>query len=231
MTLLNWEMTPEYVLLLSDTLSLSAEDKHPQSFMTKIFTAPHIGALITGTGIGEIITRFYLHVVSGMIVDDVVHLSEFAPESLRMIWEEVSDRMPDGATATIYTYGLTEEGFVGFAYRSTADFEAEELQHGLAAKPAPELSRLAEVDGFDGFVTLAREQQANDRALPRVDRVGIGGDLWMYLMTKGEGGGLSLRVDRVERLNHYDADHNVMLARLPENEDHPDTMAILQLDP
>lgn len=230
-TLLNWELAPDHVLLLSDTLVLSSDDKRPRSFMTKIFTAPHIGALITGTGISELVTRFYLHVVSGMVVDDVVHLSEFAPESLRTIWEKLADQMPEGATATIYTFGLSEDGFAGFAYRSTSDFEAEELQYSMAAKPAPDMAKLAAVDSFEDFLTLARGQQEDDRARPRMDRVGIGGDLWMYLMTKSEGGAISLKVDRVERLAHFDADHKTMLARLPQNEGHPYSMAILQLDP
>ena len=231
MTLLNWFMDPDQVLLLSDTLSLQASDKRPKSFMTKVFTTPHIGALITGTGSIEVVTRFYLHVISGMIVEDVVQLSNFAPESLRAIWQDVADQMPAGATTTVYTFGLTDEGFVGFAYRSTSNFEAEEIQHGTAAKPAPEIAKLGAIYSLQDFVALAREQQADDRALPRLDRVGIGGDLWMYRMTKSESGMFSLKVEHLEQLAHYDDDHSVMLARLPQNEGHPDSTAILQLDP
>ena len=79
MTLLNWEMTPHHVVILSDTLCLSGEDKRPRSFMTKVYPAPHMGAVITGTGISKVVTDFYVRAVAEMIVNDVVHLSEFAP--------------------------------------------------------------------------------------------------------------------------------------------------------
>ena len=231
MTLLNWEMTPDHVSILSDTLSVNGHDKRARSFMTKIYPVPHLGGVITGTGVGRIVTSFYTTVIGDLIVDDVSQLAEFAPDILRDLWSELCDDAPEGVTATIYTFGLSDVGFVGFAFRSTNDFVAEPLQHGLAAKPAPDMAKLANINGLEEFVGLAHDQQDADRALPRLDRVGIGGELWFYFLTRGESGGLSLRIDRIGRLAHFDDDRDIILAQLPANLGCAQSILALAKDP
>lgn len=233
MTLLNWQMFPEHVAILSDTLSLSGDEKRPRTFMTKVYPVPHLGGVITGTGIGQLVTSFYMQVVAEMIVDDTEHLVEFAPEVLRSMWAEFGDKLPDGATTTIYTFGLSKESgeFIGFAYRSTNDFEAEELQHGTAAKPAPSMEELQAVEDLAGLGKLALKQQADDRALPRRKRVGIGGEMWLYLLTKSESGAVSFQIQHVTDFPHFAEDHDVMLAQLPQNKDHPLSTLVLARDP
>lgn len=232
MTLLNWELAPQHVLILSDTLALDGQDHRAGHFTTKIYPAPHIGAVIAGTGISQVITQFYEHVL-GMIVNDVVHLTEFAPSTLREIWKHFKGQLPEGATTTAYTFGLSEDDgvFTGFAYRSTADFEPHRLQHGMAVKPALAMEEMQGIDGLEAFVALCQKQQAQDRALPRMERVGIGGDLWMYLLKKSGNGALSLQIDRIERMKHYDHDHEIILGKLPANKDHPRSIAALASDP
>lgn len=233
MTILNWEMTAQHVLILSDTLAIGGQDKRARHFTTKVYPAPHIEAVITGTGLHEVATRFYMSVVGGYIVDDVEHLSDFAPETLREIWKGIGAEIP-GATATIYTFGLSQDdgNFTGYAYRSTADFEAERMKHGIAVKPGtPTAEDLQRLDGLPAFIAVSRKQQAHDRGLPRGDRVGIGGDLWMYLLTKTERGSLSIRIERLERLEHYADDREIMLAQIPGNESHPLSIAALARDP
>jgi hypothetical protein len=233
MTLLNWELTPNHVVILSDTLCISGDDKRPRSFMTKVYPAPHISAVITGTGISKVVTEFYVRVTTEMIVSDVVHLNEFAPDSLRAIWAELAGQIPGGATATIYTFGLSPEdgAFTGFAYRSTSNFDAEQMQHGMGVKPAPASGTFPEINGLADFVKLAYAQQAEDRALPRMQRVGIGGELWMYTMLKDDAGALDLRTQSLGAMLNYDEDLEVMLARLPENEGHPLSIIALARDP
>lgn len=232
MTLLNWELAPQHVMILSDTLALDDQDHRAGHFTTKIYPAPHIGAVITGTGISQVITQFYQHVL-GMIVNDVVHLTEFAPSTLREIWKHFKDQLPEGTTTTAYTFGLSEDDdvFTGFAYRSTADFEPHLLQRGMAVKPALAIEEMQGIDSLEAFVALCQKQQAQDRALPRMERVGIGGDLWTYLLRKSDSGALSLKIERIQRMQHYDQDHQIMLAKLPANADHPFLKAALASDP
>lgn len=234
MTLLNWEMTPDYVLILSDTLSLDWDDRRARSFTTKVYPVPHIGGVLTGTGLAPVVTQFFLDVNGNMVVTDVVHLAQFAPERLQQLWNEYKTRgLSEEATVTIYTFGLAEEGgqFTGYAYRSTNGFQAEKLQPGKAMKPGTNTSMedLQTVDGLESFVALTRKQQAQDRDTPREKRVGIGGDLWMYLLGKSEQGKLTTRIERLERMEHYESDCDIMLAKL--NPGHPRSQMILARDP
>lgn len=233
MTVLNWEFKPDQVALLSDTLSLDGEDRRARGFTTKIYPAPHIGAVIAGTGVAPIVTRFYMSVVGDVFVNDVVHLSEFAPAMLRESWHEIASKLWNGATVTIYTFGLSEADgeFAGYAYRSANDFAAEPLPYGLAMKPGTFPEDLQAVSSMSDFVKLTRKQQAHDRATPRMERVGIGGDLWMYLLRKSADGTLSLQVDRIERMRHYDQDREMSLAKLSQNSNHPMRAAVLARDP
>ncbi len=233
MTLLNWELTPEDVVILSDTLALSGDQKRPRGFMTKVFPALHLNALITGTGLIDVVTQFYLRVVRSTIADDVVHLAEYAPKVLQGIWAELADQLPPDATTTIYVFGIAKDTgeFVGHAYRSTNYFEAEAMIHARAAKPAPSMAQLEAVENLADFVKLALHQQADDRVLPRMSRVGIGGDLWAYFLGKDEEGAMTMSIHRVLRMPHYEQDHELMLATLPENEGHPRSLAALALDP
>ncbi|MBS0220374.1 MAG: hypothetical protein JSR91_06490 [Proteobacteria bacterium] len=232
MTLLNWEMTAEQVILFTDTLSLDGQDRRARSFTTKVFPAPHIGAVIAGTGVAQIVTRFYLNIVD-LVVNDVVHLSKFAPAMLKQDWEQTKSQLPDGATTTVYTFGLSAKDgtFTGYAYRSTADFAAECLHHGRVMKPPTTIEDLQAIDSLPAFVAISKKQQAQDRELPRVKRVGIGGDLWLYFLRKSESGALSLQVERMERMPHYNQDRKIMLAKLPENASHPHALAALASDP
>lgn len=234
MTILNWELKPEHVLLLTDTLSLDPADRRALTFTTKIFPAPHIGAVIAGTGIGPVITQFYLRAI-GMVVRDVSHLAEFAQDTLQEIWKEgdALGMLPEGTTTTIYTFGLSEEEgeFKAYAYRSTAQFQPEQLPHGLVMKPQTTMQDLEAVDSLEAFVALTRKQQTQDRESPREKRIGIGGDLWMYLLEKSQAGALAMRIERLERMQHYDLDREVILAKLPQNANHPRTRSILARDP
>lgn len=233
MTLLNWEMTPDGLLILSDTLVLAGEERRPRNFMTKVYPVSHLNAVVAGTGIGSMVTSFFVHVASEMLVNDVVHVTEFAPTSLRSMWEQLSDQLLETATTTLYMFGIAAETgqFAGFAYRSTNDFAAEPLSYGMAFKPAPTNGEFPTIESLSDFAKYALVQQADDRALPRKQRIGIGGHLWMYSFEKDNDGALMTRVQRLIRLPHYGEDHELMLALLPENEGHPYSELILAQDP
>lgn len=228
MTLLNWELSPHGVVILSDTLSLMGESKLPRNFMTKIYPVPHLGGVITGTGLGEIVTRFFLAANGNTVARDLEHLSEFAPTQLRAIWNEFAGQIPSDATTTIYTFGLNEMGeFGGFAYRSTHDFEAEPLQHGIAAKPAPKMEQLEAVKSLEDLAKLAFTQQVDDRANSRPERVGIGGDLWLYVLSKTEHGSLSIVINNMGRMMNAEDDFELILAQLPANQGDPYSEALI----
>ena len=158
---------------------------------------------------------------------------EYAPDILRGIWSGFAEQIPEGATTTVYMFGISRQSgkFVGYALRSTTNFNAELLSHGVAAKPAPTLEELQTVVDIRSFIDLALRQQEHDRALPRQERLGIGGDLWVYSLSKSENGSLALAMVQAMRLPHYDGDHELMLAQLPQNAKHPRSLMALARDP
>lgn len=232
MTLLNWELTPDYVLILSDTLSLDWDDKRARSFTTKVYPMPHIGAVVTGTGLAPFVTQFFISINGDMVIRDICHLAEFAPAYLQRLWVETTRELSEEATVTLYTFGIAEEGgqFTGYAYRSTNGFRAEQIPYAMAMKPATSTEDLQTVNSLESFVALTRKQQAQDRELPHEKRVGIGGDLWMYFLSKSETGSVTIKIERLERMLHYEADRDVTLAKLSQNADHPLSRMILARD-
>ncbi len=233
MTLLNWELKPDQVLIFSDTLCLDGEDHRARGFVTKVYPAAHIGAVITGTGSVEVVTQFFIRALN-CVANDLVHLSEYAPGILREIWKEYQDLFPGGSTTTtIYTFGLSKvDGrFTGFAYRSTADFEAEQLPTGMAIKPATALEEAKVADSLEALIGVARKQQEHDRGLPRMERVGIGGELWLYILEKSKSGAASIHIHCIEQMKHYDKDREISLAKLPANAQHPRAADALASDP
>ena len=90
---------------------------------------------------------------------------------------------------------------------------------------------IGEINGLADFAKLAFSQQEEDRKLPRLKRVGIGGKLWMYTMLKDENGSLALRIESLGDMPYADDDHELILAQLPQNAGHPLSLIALARDP
>jgi hypothetical protein len=76
--------------------------------------------------------------------------------------------------------------------------------------------------------TLAiRLQKSEDDALPREQRVGIGGDLFAWIMGRDENGASSILTKWFMRFDDFETAWDVMLAKLPQNEGFPHSQAIL----
>jgi len=218
-TLMNWEMSELSLMVLGDTLVLSGDDMRPRNFMTKIFVLPHLNGFITGTGLAPLISDFFIAAKEHIVARDIVHLTEFAPETLRQIWSKYEAELAPDATSTIYTFGFDKElGRIrGFAYRSTATFESEELGYGMALKPAPaDASAFEEITDVQAFIDFCLYQQRVDRERPRMERVGIGGELWLYTIAVDNGRPI-FGQQLVCPFDHFDDDWEVLLAQLPGN--------------
>lgn len=219
MTLLNWSLHPQQVIVFSDTLALGGSDHHPGYFGNKVFMLPHLNALVAGTGAARVPEDFYLRVNSSLVVKDVLHLSEFAPRVLREVYERASAELGDIGTVTIYTWGLNRETgeFVGVKYLSGADFAAEQMQSGIALKPPPEAGFTTELNNIDSFIEMALVQQTEDRKKPRMERVGIGGDLIIYLLEPDGAGRAVTTIRTLQAFPGRDDDWEMILAGLPAN--------------
>jgi len=153
-----------------------------------------------------------------MVVRDIIHLDEFAPDILTEMWSEAE--IPEGSTTTVYTFGWSEQNcrFAGFAYRSTSNFASEVLQDGFGLKPPlNNMAEYPEIIDLDGFVEFMKLQKAEDRARPRMHRAGIGGDIIMTLLRRNENEYTSIEQRHIHRFDDYDQDWQIVISKLPEN--------------
>jgi hypothetical protein len=64
-----------------------------------------------------------------------------------------------------------------------------------------------------------------------MERVGIGGYLLLYSMSRGDKGPRSIQMTCIERFDDFEADWNLLLSKLPENADDPLSKLLLATDP
>ncbi len=222
MTALNWYMDETQIIIQSDTLVSvnEAGEYFPAFTTTKIYPAPHIKSVITGTGIQRVTTEWFTQVCSSMIIEDVEMLNDYTPRHLREIYGNLAKEGAIG-TATVYQFGWSkEEGkFQGFAYRSENHFDSERLAFGTAMKPPiddPE-------SFFDTNPALPLEalldiQQREDRSKPISDRIGIGGDKLQFLAyISPETSSFMSEYSHIGQFKHYDLDWEMIISNLPSN--------------
>ena len=119
-----------------------------------------------------------------MIVRGIMNLDYHTPKGLRELWKKAKAEhsIPDGLTTTVYQFGISEEDdrVVSFAYRSTSAFESEQLQYGYGLKPE---CTIPEGDLIEALPQMMEEQRRNQEALPREERLYIGGEIQVLYLT------------------------------------------------
>jgi hypothetical protein len=209
MTALNFLLEPDRVCIATDTLALSLGGRS-HKFATKIFPLPHLQLIICGTGLLQLATDWYLFVQTSAVVRSIIGLNKFAPAILRELWA----RHPEasGTSGTIYHFGFDEEAgyFRGFAFRSSNDFEEEELQqNAFGVKPPvlmPEIKTLP-----DGFIELVSRQREEDLRRPVQERIGVGGEVQFAILTQN-----SVTITTCHRFDDFEEIWEEMLANLKD---------------
>lgn len=189
MTALIYLLNQNYVSLAMDTLSLSM-DKHPHHFTTKVFPLLHLHGVIVGTGCANLLFDWVEFVQKNVLAQDILYLNEITPEQLRNIAD--NNGYLENSTSTIYHFGYHEEEkrFIGFAYRSTNNFQSEELQYSVAIKPNGEdLQEIAieiinNLEIPEAFIEIMKLQKEFDNCKESDERLGIGGEIHFFHMTK-----------------------------------------------
>lgn len=136
-SLLMFALAPEGVWIVTDTLATTMEGE-PHLLASKCFTAPHLELAVAFTGVANVGQEWTQWVQSRVLASDIDMLDRHEPGVIRAVYAELEG--PEDATATIYHLGfsLTENAYVGYIYRSTSDFESEELPAPcFAIKPPP----------------------------------------------------------------------------------------------
>lgn len=161
-----------------DTLVVGADDRMPLSFQRKFLSVPVSDLVVAGTGHAGFINGWFEHLQAhhqGATIDD---LNVEAPGLFRA--SVSAEGGLSGLTATIYHFGysLTESKYIGFAYRSAADFQSERLPYDcLGIKPEIKIELPDDLAVPSLFVDLMTQQQLADQTLPINQQVGIGGEV------------------------------------------------------
>lgn len=157
-------------------------------FCSKAVYIPHLRTIVAGTGLGGFANDWANEINNRMVVKGIRNLNHHTPDRLRDRWSQVS-RMSDfqeGWTTTVYQFGIDEEReeVCAFAYRSTNDFESEELGYGIFAKPPcafPDTNNFVEAV----HAMMIEQRRAEDQK-PDGHRVYIGGECVILHLTKDE---------------------------------------------
>jgi hypothetical protein len=119
---------------------------------------------------------------------DISMLDLHTPVVLREIWTDLQEEHgPLEGSATIYHFGIDEQ--TGkcrrFAYQSNNDFVSEEGDApAFGVKPEPEGRRFTDDLSVAGLIEFARRIRTEQDALPRSERVYVGGDLVLTQVRK-----------------------------------------------
>jgi hypothetical protein len=197
----------EGFVLLTDTYATSPEGD-PRTLQSKVFALPHLNMVMGGTGIGQLMQRWFDVIQSNMLVRNIETLNLHAPEALRSVWAGLIDEfdglgraVEEGATSTIYHFGFTEDGQpIRFTYRSASNFRSEEAtEPGFGIKPGPAWD-FAVPDSLEEMVAVAIRLREQEDARPKSERVHLGGDLIATFVGNG-----SIQSNRVFRWGDFEA--------------------------
>ena len=223
MTILNFVLDEKGVYLLTDTVASDPDDMEPINFTTKVFPAPHWQGLICGTGILQFITAWYVHAITSIVAKDIKHLDQFAPDILRSRFTEFQEQANGEFTSTIYHFGFDDLAgkFIGFAYRSTNDFDSEQLDYGIGLKPNPEVDPPDIIEFPIDLIPIAELQKVKDAKKPLDQRVGVGGQLISYVMRHVDVGDgeyqVTTAIHRCHEFSDFPAAYMRACAKLPAN--------------
>ena len=171
------------ILVATDTLGVTTEGE-PFLLASKATHVPHLRTIIAGTGVGGLSNEWALTVSMRMVVRGIMNLNYHTPKGLRDLWRKYKAvySIPEGLTTTVYQFGISEEDdrVLSFAYRSTSDFESEQLQYGFGVKPE---CTIPEGDFLEALPQMMAEQRRNQEALPKDERLYIGGEIQALHLT------------------------------------------------
>lgn len=186
MTALIYFLHPDYIILATDSLA-TTEDSSPIRFVTKIMPLPHIKSVICGTGSFELIIDWFSFIQKHIIAKDIHLIDKLAPEYIRNIYYSYPKENQINSTIYQFGYDIKEMKFVGYAYRSTDNFNSEKLIYGIGIKP-PDVMEDAELilwkenDIYKKIINLIIKQKEIENKKDSKDKVGIGGAIYIFQM-------------------------------------------------
>ena len=201
MTALVFALQPDQVCVAMDTLVIGAEDRLPLAFQRKFLSIPTSDLLVAGTGHAGLINGWFQYLESLTRLGDVDDVGKFAQQVLKVSVDAAGGLGP--ITTTIYHFGYSraESQYVGYAYRSTSNFQPERLPYALGYKPEVPLHATDDMQFPDYLVDIVIRQQQHDRSLPIQDQLGIGGEIDFAVLS-----GRTTLIETVFRFISYESE-------------------------
>lgn len=184
MTALVFALQPDQVCVAMDTLVVGADDRLPMAFQRKFLPIPVADILVAGTGRADFINGWFAYLQSLPWLGDVDDLNVIAPKVLRVSADAAGALGSVNTTLYHFGYSMAQGSYVGYAYRSTADFRAEPLQYALGFKPQVPVPPIDNIQFPDFMIDIIVRQQQYDRKLPIEHQVGIGGEIEFVVLFK-----------------------------------------------
>jgi hypothetical protein len=213
MTALIYILQENQVYVAMDTLCLRSDNGKPLAFTSKIFPLPHLNGLMCGTGILDFIVNWSAHVKTSIIAKDVDQLSIYSPSSLRKLWDKF--HFDEEQTSTIYYFGYSskDERYKGFAFRSTSNFDLEELSYSIGIKPPlKNVNDNTEIKELPlDVIRIISEQKKQDDLLPFKQRLGIGGEIQLAILQPD-----TIIIKTIHRFDDYQNYYDQMCEGLSE---------------
>jgi hypothetical protein len=210
-----YELRDAGAAIVTDTLYCSINNE-PMLFSAKAWVQPHLDLTIVCTGLGDVGNRWAAEVHDNFLCRDIDMLDLHAPDRLKSIWAEEIEGKPGTAdkTATVYHFGYSEvrDHYVGYAYRSYKGlFRSDPMASGgFGMKPDDSNSEGRTPQSIDDFVSMAVEEREAQERRPAAERLYIGGDLVMVIMSDRK-----ITIERIHRWEDFEDQWRAMCERLP----------------
>ncbi|WP_309628411.1 hypothetical protein [Brevundimonas sp.] len=220
MTVVNWWLQPNAVVIVTDTL-MTDEHGTPAAFVQKAHPIPHLDAVISGRGDASLIAAWAAYAATRVIARDFDVLSEIAPAMIRNLRDDGArqDPAPSGSTS-IFMWGWSPRSgrFMGYAYRSGSSFIPELLEDGVMCAPGfedPCEDIHAALHGENvprALIDALRQQYLECRRNPdKAGRNNCGGDAMVTSLLRSDDGAVQTLSTRVLRFAAYGTDYDAAL--------------------
>lgn len=214
MSMLISQVAANGVLTLSDTLGTvigGPRMNQVGTFGVKVHPAPHLEALVGGTGLDAVVNSWFNHVLNATTARNVEELSQEAGPVLRRISKHAFRKGAPGETSIrLWGWSDDQQQFVGYLHESASDYEPVPRPLGaIAFSPAIGLEDLPPMDSMDALLEAVRLIKARERStcLRGEKSCRIGGHLLEHRMYLNEATGRpETAVRRVSLFEDYEAD-------------------------
>jgi hypothetical protein len=208
MTIMNWSLSPERAVILSDSLVTDGATGAPAFIGPKVLVLPHLLAMIGAKGAMRPAHELWAWQMLGAPVHNIEGLADAAPGLLQEAFARVRGDLPEDECAVfVFGWSWARSRVVGYGFAWENGFAAQPLSDGEVLIPPP----ASPLPGSGDWAATILAQQAADRALAPEDRDNIGGPLTAHHVVADPERGAKLLIEHLGPLPHYAAD----LATLP----------------